>query len=131
LAETFLGLTDHESASSVALYAPQLLQWISTPCTWSGCARKRTTPHLPQVKSMVWLAASNMGGALMECPTLGAKTSLSGRFSRSGIQRLKMEPGTFVYCQMTYYSRGLQAKCSFFKATSRCVSAPSFPKENL
>jgi hypothetical protein len=94
---------NHTSASSVALYAPQLLQWISTPCTWSGCARKRTTLHLPQVKSIVWLAASKMGGALMECPTLGAETSLSGRFSRSGIRRLKVEPGTFVYCQMTYF----------------------------
>jgi hypothetical protein len=42
-------------------------------------------------------------GALMECPTLGAETSLSARFSRSGIRRLKVEPGTFVYCQMTYF----------------------------
>jgi hypothetical protein len=93
----------------VALYAPQLLQWISTPCTWSGWARNRTTLQLPQVKSIVWLAASKMGGALMECPTLGAETSLSGRFSRYGIERLKVEPGT--YCQMTYLS------ARFFKQT--------------
>jgi hypothetical protein len=109
---------NHTSASSVALYAPQLLQWISTPCTWSGCARKRTTLHLPQVKSIVWLAASKMGGALMECPTLGTETSLSGRFSRSGIRRLKVEPGTFVYCQMTYF----RAACKPFGVSSsrRC-----------